>query len=248
MIVPLVALLLALVPGLLGGRLSRFGVVRIRSSEVATIAFWLQLAGLELLSGPHALLVLLHVGSYVAAGVVVWVNRRVPGLWLVGLGGLSNGVTIAVNGGTLPASPSALAAAGMPWETEGFANSGVVDGAVLAVLGDVFAVPAGWPLSNVFSVGDVLLVSGIAWAALRICGTRWTAPWDGRGVGHAKGRHLAGIFGSADAAAGQSVGLPPARPRPPARRVAGRERPALVPVPMTFGPVQPLRAWEMLDA
>lgn len=230
MIVPLAALVLALLPGLLGGRLSRFGLIRIRSAEVATIGFWLQVAGLELLAGPHAVLVLLHLGSYVAAGVVVWVNRGVPGLRLVGLGALSNGVTIALNGGTLPASPSALTAAGIPWQADGFDNSGIVPGAVLPFLGDVFAMPAGLPLSNVFSVGDVLIVSGIAWAALRICGTRWTAPWDARRVGHAKGRHLAGLLGSVDLP--PPVGRPASPVRPPARRVAARGRPALVPVPV----------------
>jgi hypothetical protein len=216
-IVPFAALVLALSPRLVGGRLSRFGAVRIRGAGVATAAFALQVAGLEVLTGPHALLVLLHVGSYVAAGVVLRVNRRVPGLWLVGLGGLSNGVTIALNGGTLPASPSALAAAGIPRQTGGFDNSGPVLGAVLPALGDVFAVPEGWPLSNVFSVGDLLIVSGIAWAAVRICGTRWSTPWDARRVGHAKGRHLAGVFGT-------GFGVAPDDGGPAARRPLLRHR------------------------
>ena len=41
-----------------------------------------------------------------------------------------------------------------------FENSAPVDDAHLAFLGDVFAVPAGWPLANVFSIGDVLIVIG----------------------------------------------------------------------------------------
>jgi hypothetical protein len=203
-IVPVAALLVTVVPLLLGGRLGRFAVLRLRSAEVAAGAFWVQLAALELLPGPRPLLGALHVGSYVAAAAFVVVNRRVPGLWLVGLGGLSNGATIALNGGTLPASPSALAHAGLP-DDAGFANSGIVETPVLPGLGDVFAVPAGWPLANVFSVGDVLLVLGAGWASLRICGTRWTAPWDARRHGHERGRHL---------------GPAPLPPRPPARRVA----------------------------
>jgi hypothetical protein len=46
--------------------------------------------------------------------------------------------------------------------SSGFNNSGVVAHARLSYLGDVFAMPRGWPLANVFSVGDILLVVGTA--------------------------------------------------------------------------------------
>jgi len=39
-------------------------------------------------------------------------NRRVPGLVILRLGGASNGIIIALNGGTLPARPTALRIAG----------------------------------------------------------------------------------------------------------------------------------------
>ena len=42
----------------------------------------------------------------------------------------------------------------------------------LGFLGDVFAIPAGFPLANVFSIGDVLIVLGVGWGAHRICGSR----------------------------------------------------------------------------
>ena len=42
----------------------------------------------------------------------------------------------------------------------------------LAFLGDVFYIPASWPLSNVFSVGDVLIALGVAWAIHGICRSR----------------------------------------------------------------------------
>ncbi len=54
----------------------------------------------------------------------------------------------------------------------GFRNSAAVAHPRLAFLGDVFAVPASWPLSNVFSVGDLLIAVGLAWGLLRICGSR----------------------------------------------------------------------------
>lgn len=39
-------------------------------------------------------------------------------------------------------------------------------------LGDVLWVPAGLPLANVFSLGDVLIVAGLGWLVHRTCGSR----------------------------------------------------------------------------
>ena len=44
--------------------------------------------------------------------------------------------------------------AGLDVRSGEFANSDLVENAHLAFLGDVFAIPAGWPGANVFSVGD----------------------------------------------------------------------------------------------
>ena len=71
----------------------------------------------------------------------------------------------------LPASPSALAGAGLKLEP-GFQNSTALVDPQLAFLGDVFCLPVSWPLSNVFSVGDILIALGIVWALHRICRSR----------------------------------------------------------------------------
>ena len=41
----------------------------------------------------------------------------------------------------------------------------------------MFAIPDRFPLSNVFSVGDALIVVGVFWAAQRICGSRLAPAW-----------------------------------------------------------------------
>jgi hypothetical protein len=105
-----------------------------------------------------------HVLTYVAALVFLWLNRRVAGALVVAAGAASNGLTIALNGGVLPADPDAVAATGRV-ETGDFANSAVVADPVLPWLGDVFAWPAPLPLANTFSVGDVLILLGVALAA-----------------------------------------------------------------------------------
>lgn len=88
--------------------------------------------------------------------------------------------TIALNGGTLPASPSALCTAGGDLDSSEFLNSGVLTDPHLPWLGDVFAIPEGWPLANVFSIGDVLVLAGVGWAAHRICGSRLAPRWSAR--------------------------------------------------------------------
>ena len=179
MIIPVLALLLVLSPLLAGGKLRGYGDVRIRYGWVVALALVAQIVAIEVLPGAARLgLSAVHVATYVAAGAFVWFNRSIPGLWLVALGAASNGVTIALNGGTLPASASALKSAGIDLDSSEFLNSGVLADPRLPWLGDVFAIPAGWPLANVFSIGDVLILCGVAWGTHRICGSRLVPRWE----------------------------------------------------------------------
>jgi hypothetical protein len=59
----------------------------------------------------------------------------------------------------------------------GFQNSTALADPRLAFLGDVFSLPASWPLSNVFSVGDVLIALGVVWALHRIGRSRLAPSW-----------------------------------------------------------------------
>ncbi len=104
--------------------------------------------------------------------VFVLSNRRIPGLWLIAVGGGMNFVPIIANAGVMPASPEAIAAAGL-LETPGrFSNSAVVADPKLAFLGDIFAIPPPFPLHNVFSLGDLVIALGVAVGIHRICGSR----------------------------------------------------------------------------
>lgn len=125
----------------------------------------------------HSIAPVLHILTYVAAGVFLWLNRQMPGALIVGAGALSNGVTIALNGGVLPARPGAVEAAGLNTD-DAFANSAVVEDPVLPWLGDMFAWPEPLPLANTFSVGDVLIVVGVivaTWTATRRLGASTSA-------------------------------------------------------------------------
>lgn len=167
-----VLIALATVP-LAGGRLGALADVTFRRNGLLGGALLLQVLVIVVLPrGLGDVAPAVHLASYgLAAGFLV-ANRTVPGIALVGLGAAANLAAIAANGGVMPADPGAIATAGIELDPTAFSNSTVVAGARLAFLGDVFAVPAGWPLANVFSVGDVVLVVGAFVGLHRICGSR----------------------------------------------------------------------------
>lgn len=178
MIIPVLGLFAVLSPVLAGGRLRRLADVRFRHTWVVLLALAAQVVAISVLpEANHTVLSGVHLATYAAAGLFVWLNRRVPGLLLVAAGAASNGVTIALNGGTLPASQSALDRAGLQLDPGEFVNSGVLEHPRLGFLGDVFAIPEALPLSNVFSVGDVLIILGVGWGAHRVCRSRLVPRW-----------------------------------------------------------------------
>lgn len=119
------------------------------------------------------------------AMLVVWVvlNRRIPGIVLIAAGVLMNLAAIAANGGYMPVAPEAARYAGRAanYATDGLpiANNSlaIAENVRLWILTDIFPIPAGIPLANVFSLGDVLLTTGIAILCYRaIRGPATSAP------------------------------------------------------------------------
>jgi MFS transporter, DHA3 family, macrolide efflux protein len=167
------AVLLVSVP-LARGQLRHCVDVEFRHTWALLASLGSQFLVLRVLRGVLApdVLGLLHVGTYFFAGAFVWLNRAIPGIVLMALGGAANLAAISSNGGVMPAQPHALEVAGKPVDPSYFVNSGVVPDANLWFLGDIFAIPASWPFANVFSVGDVLLVVGAVIGIHRICQSR----------------------------------------------------------------------------
>jgi hypothetical protein len=146
---------------LAGGKLSALADIKFRHAWLLPTALGIQL--LIVYAIPHwpgGLLDALHVGTYGFAATFVYMNWKVPGVLVVALGGLSNFIAIAANGGVMPASKSALATAGLADTPGQFASSAGLDHPHLLWMGDIFAVPASWPVSNVYSIGDMLIVVG----------------------------------------------------------------------------------------
>jgi hypothetical protein len=173
MVIGLVFLLcLASVP-LAGGRLGALAELRFRARWVLVASILAQIVIISVVpQGSAALHDAVHIGTYVAVAAFVVANRRIPWVWLVALGGALNFAAIVANGGIMPATPRALKAAGMVVDPAEFTNSRAVAHPHLQLLGDVFWLPSAWPVSNVFSVGDVLILLGALLAMHCVCGSR----------------------------------------------------------------------------
>jgi MFS family permease len=173
LIVVVCLLVLVSVP-LAGGRLRLIADVEVRHGWTILTAIAVQVVVISL--APTALAGVgpeLHLATYGLAATFLWANRHIPGLWLIGAGGCANFAAIAANGGVMPASLSALHAAGLVADKgDSFANSAAISSPKLPFLGDIFAIPHALPLSNVFSLGDVCIVLGMAIAIHSLCRSR----------------------------------------------------------------------------
>jgi predicted MFS family arabinose efflux permease len=167
------AICIASVP-LSGGRLLALGDLRFRAAWAIFAAIGIQILIISVV--PDALpgvLPFVHISSYLFAGYFIFANRHVPGVWLIGLGGAMNFAAIVANGGTMPASASAMETAGLLKHLPGeYLNSAALGNPSLAFLGDIFAVPKSVPFHNVFSLGDITIALGTVLGMHRICGTR----------------------------------------------------------------------------
>lgn len=117
-----------------------------------------------------------HLGSYTLVGAFLASNWRLTPLWGVTLGAALNVVVIAVNGGLMPTSLRALERSGNADVAEYLAStSGAATANVVAMgphtslnlLGDWLYLPAWVPFGNAFSIGDAVLMVGVAWLIQR---------------------------------------------------------------------------------
>jgi hypothetical protein len=170
-------LLAAVVLGLLtvplaGGKLRRLAHAELRQVPLVFAALGTQIVVILVLPGDTIWHRILHLGSYGLAAAFVIANRHIAGIFTIGIGALLNLLAITANGGVMPASETALRAAGLLTAADGFANSAAVSDPKLLFLGDIFAIPESWPLHNVFSIGDVLIAVGVVIALHFFCDSR----------------------------------------------------------------------------
>ncbi|MBM3128284.1 MAG: hypothetical protein FJ009_06540 [Chloroflexi bacterium] len=172
------AVLCAVLIGLLrGGSLQRLAHLPLRWGWVALIAFGLQIYLIYFPEPVGTGILSLHVGvlicSYALVFGVVWQNRALPGIWLIGIGFLSNFAVMMLNGGYMPITADALAQVGHSRNilspeigARVRATKDIVlprDQTIAWWLSDIFVLPPPFPIPSVFSVGDVFIALGAFW-------------------------------------------------------------------------------------
>jgi hypothetical protein len=166
-------LLAALSVALAGGDLRRLSQLEFRGVPVLLIALLVQIVIISVIpEGNEGLKQAVHIGSYLLVFGFLAANVRVPGVWLIAVGALMNFAVIAANHGVMPADPGALRRAGLQRHEGSFQNSREVTRPRISLLGDRYALPESWPVSNVFSAGDVLIVLGAALGMHQVCRSR----------------------------------------------------------------------------
>jgi len=169
----LVAFLVAL---LVGGKVSRLAALPVRLPSLALLGFGLQVyllywpdATAPALFSPHTIIL---IASYLLLLIFVWINRRLPGMFIIGLGLLMNLTVMVANGGYMPITPEAVTRVGHEYElqtTEPGARLRNTKDVLLPreqtnlwFLSDIFVAPRPFPIPSVFSPGDVVVALGAA--------------------------------------------------------------------------------------
>lgn len=164
---------------LTGGSLAGFSLARFRLLPLLLLAVFIQVLIFTPILGQTDFVA--RTGNYIYMGtilltvVVFYKNIHIPGLVVILIGAVLNGVVIFANGGYMPTRAELLDEAGrlenvqqseeaeVAGERLTHTNSVIADDDTsLEFLGDIFALPDDWPLSNVYSIGDVFVAVGAA--------------------------------------------------------------------------------------
>jgi hypothetical protein len=158
---------------MLGGRLSRLVFLRLRGVWLVLVALGIQLLIFPLFT-PNPIIpfgtAILHGVSYGLVLLWLLLNVHTRPLIAVGGGALLNIAVVALNAGYMPASSAAFERAGLLSVAKILARGETYGNLVgmsattrLNVLGDRIGLPRGVPFATVMSVGDVLIMVGLAW-------------------------------------------------------------------------------------
>lgn len=175
----LIAIALGLIGGLMRAKMHRgkLRIVDIRMIWLVLIAFLPQFFAFSFYPTqrqiPDSWIPFILIGSQLFLFVFVWVNRKVEGFWLLGLGLLCNFAVIALNGGFMPLpleNARKLLAPGSDivltiGERAGLGKDIVLlrEDTRLWFLGDIFMLPAWLNYPLAFSFGDILIGTGAFW-------------------------------------------------------------------------------------
>ncbi|AOY75699.1 DUF5317 domain-containing protein [Clostridium formicaceticum] len=167
------AIVLGLIVGKIrGGQFRRLGITTLRFSWVILLAFSLRLAISVMISLGHPVVIhyrmILYLASYILLFVALFFNMHFKCMWLITIGSITNFLAILLNKGSMPINMETL-------EKFGFENMltsiqlGVLPQYIpmeeaelySTYLGKGLSMPSIYPLKQIFSIGDLLIVIGI---------------------------------------------------------------------------------------
>jgi hypothetical protein len=169
------AILVSVLIGLArGGKLQNLASVPFRWGWLAVAAFGLQIYLIYFPEQVDVRLISLRLGllalSYALLIVVIWQNRELPGLVILGVGLIANVAVMLLNGGYMPITMEALSQAGLAHNAQNTVNGVRVlfskdivlthESTIAWWLSDVFVLPPPFPIPSIFSIGDVLVALG----------------------------------------------------------------------------------------
>jgi hypothetical protein len=162
---------------LLGGRVGRLVAVPLRNPWILFVALLIQLAIFPLFSDRPLIpfgTAVLHGLSYFLVFVWLLRNLRIRPLWSIAGGASLNAIAILSNGGYMPASVAALERAGLAVTAQRLVGGGTYGNIIqmgdqtrLNFLGDWIALPDWIPFATVLSMGDLMIMIGLAWLIAR---------------------------------------------------------------------------------
>jgi len=154
----IIIILLAVVVGKIrGGRFEGLADLQIQGLPWIFLALGMRLAT-AFLAAKGIELTLLQIVAYCLFAYVLWRNLKLPGMKLFALGVVLNFLVIFINGGMMPVSAQAIAAAGLP-EPAG-THMLLTAETKLWFLADIIPLPVPF-LARVISIGDILIYVGI---------------------------------------------------------------------------------------
>jgi len=162
-----------LIFGLLLGLVRKGSIRNLGQLPLQGLAWFLCLGALELgmqfTQAPErrTLYTVLIMVSGAVGAVLLWLNRKLPGVWLVFAGLALNFAVMAANGGRMPVSEWAAVVTGqqehLPQLISGESSRHLLLTAStpLGFLGDVIPLPRWYPVPRVLSIGDIFIGAGV---------------------------------------------------------------------------------------
>jgi hypothetical protein len=173
----LLAVIVSIVIALLrGGRFATLAQVPVRWGILAVAAFAIQALFMyqtpsQKAPGIWSWQEWLFLASHLVLMAMVWANRNLRGVKLIGLGLILNLAVMIANGGWMPVTPEAVVKVGYaglaPSLETGmrlYSSKNIIlpaEQTRLQFLSDIFVLPRPFPVPSVFSPGDVVVALGV---------------------------------------------------------------------------------------